>query len=270
MTRAGQVEQRSLLEYALNKMELRVIIIEDEKHGQEALQELLKTYCPEVKVLSVADTVELAKEQIIEHKPDVVFLDIELQSGTGFDILEALESIDFSIIFTTAFEAYALRAIKFSSLDYLLKPINPEELKAAVGKAHHKKNRDIYEQQIGVLIRNLKHQPVPDKICLSTSQGLEFVNVDDIIYCEAQGAYTNFILKYNRTLMVSKNIKEYEKLLGEHLFMRVHNNALINLKEVKKYVKSQGGYIVMSNGASVGVSRRRKDQFLNAIDLLLK
>ena len=197
------------------------------------------------------------------------FLDIELQSGTDFDLLEQAGEISFEVIFTTAFEQYAIKAVKFSSLDYLLKPIDVEELQSAVKKLHQNGTTRDYKQQIKTLIENLKQQPKLNKICLSPALGFEFINVSEIIYCHANGSYTSFVLKNGSNFIVSKHLKEYENLLTEQLFMRVHNSFLINLKEVKKFIKADGGYIIMSNNDSVSISRGKKDGFLTAMQLLV-
>jgi len=241
---------------------LRAIIVEDEKHSRETLKSLLEEYCEGVEVIGMAENVAHAVEKIEAHKPDLVFLDIELQTGTGFDVLKQLSHVDFEVIFTTAFEHYAIKAIKFSSIDYLLKPIDMDELQAAIDKARIKKDKDQYKSQLELLLKNLNN-PTGDKkkICLATADGIEFINVDTIIYCEANGSYTNFYLEPAMKLMVSKNLKEYEQLLNDQNFLRVHNSFLINLSKVKKFVKSEGGYIVMNNDAQVSISQGRRDEF---------
>ncbi|WP_435624436.1 LytR/AlgR family response regulator transcription factor [Flagellimonas sp.] len=170
---------------------------------------------------------------------------------------------DFEVIFTTAFEKYAIKAIKFSSLDYLLKPIDLEELKAAVDKARGRMDTSVYRQQIETLMQNLgQGRRKQEKICLATTAGMEFILIKDVIFCKADGSYTSFTLKDGSSLLVSKHLKEYENLLSDHQFMRVHNSYLINLKEVKKYIKSDGGYIIMSNDMHVSISPRKKEDLL--------
>lgn len=247
-------------------MKLKAIIVDDEKHSRETLKNLVEEFCEDVEVLSTASTIDEAVTQITNQQPDIVFLDIELQTGTGFDILNRLKGINFEVIFTTAFEQYAIKAVKFSSLDYLLKPIDLEELQKAVEKARKIKDQVVYNQQLEVLLFNLKQkQPNLNKICLSTAEGFEFISVDEILYCKAEGSYTTFKLKNNNNFLVSKHLKEYETLLADQQFMRVHNSFLINLKEVKKYIKSDGGYILMNNGDSISVSRNKKDIFFEAM-----
>lgn len=244
-------------------MSLRSIIVEDEKHSRETLKSLLEEFCMGIEVIEMASSVEEAVKKITIERPDVIFLDIELQTGTGFDVLGQVAHLNFEVIFTTAFEQYAIKAVKFSSLDYLLKPIDLEELQKAVEKAKTKKNQEVYKKQLETLMLNLKQQkPQLNKICLATSEGFEFINVNDIIYCKAEGSYTTFILKNTEKLLVSKHLKAYEDLLLEQDFMRVHNSYLINLKEVKKYIKADGGYIIMNNNDSVSISRAKKDDFV--------
>ena len=251
-------------------MSLKAIIVDDEKHSRESLKSLIHEFCVNIKVIGMAASVTEAIELIKTKQPDVVFLDIELQTGTGFDVLNQVSHLNFEVIFTTAFEQYAIKAVKFSSLDYLLKPIDLEELQLAVEKAQTKKNQIVYKKQLETLMLNLKQQkPKLNKICLATSDGFEFIEVNDILYCKAEGSYTAFILKNSEKLLVSKHLKEYENLLHEQDFMRVHNSFLINLKEVKKYIKSDGGYIIMNNGDTVSISRSKKEDFIHVMSALM-
>lgn len=245
-------------------MKIKAIIVDDEKHSRETLKNLLENFCKDVDVIAMVGNINDAVVHIPALQPDVVFLDIELQSGTGFDILSQLHDINFEVIFTTAFDQYAIKAVKFSSLDYLLKPIDLEELQQAIEKVKLVKNKQAYNNQLKNLLINIK-QPNLLRICLSTIEGFEFVNTTDILYCEAEGSYTKFVLNTNRKLLVSKHLKEYENLLIESQFLRVHNSYLINLKEVKKYVKTEGGYIVMSNNDIVSISRNKRELFLQAM-----
>ncbi len=249
-------------------MNLKAIIVEDETHSRETLKNLLEKFCEGVEVIGLASSVKEALEVIPKRKPDVVFMDIELQSGTGFDILSQLPEINFEVIFTTAFDQYAIKAVKFSSLDYLLKPIDLEELQLAVEKVKKIKNKEAYSNQLQTLLQNIQ-QPQLSKICLATSDGFEFVNTQEILYCEAGGSYTTFKLANGKKLLVSKHLKEYENLLIDQYFMRVHNSYLINLKEVKKYVKADGGYIVMSNDDIVSISRMKKETFIEAMQKMI-
>lgn len=250
-------------------MNLRVVIVEDEKHSRETLKNLLMEFCKDVEVAGFGSTVQEAVEVIGSTSPDLVFMDIELQTGTGFDVLKQLEHLNFEVIFTTAFEHYAIKAIKFSSIDYLLKPIDIEELQHAVDTARKRKDQKERTEQLQLLIKNISHvHSDKKKICLATSTGLEFINLTDILYCEADGSYTNFYLSPDKKLTVSKNLKEYEYLLADYNFMRVHNSFLINLFEVKRFVKSEGGYILMNNDRQVSISSGKREEFLERMATL--
>jgi two-component system LytT family response regulator len=250
-------------------MILKVVIIEDEKHSRETLRSMLEEFCQDVKVIATASSVTEAVKVLSIYSPDVVFLDIELQPGLGFDVLEQIKEPSFEIIFTTAFEKYAIKAIKFSSLDYLLKPVDLDELQEAVEKARTRMDTNVYRQQIDTLMQSLSNGANrQEKICLATTAGMEFIAIEDIILCKADGSYTRFILKNKNALLVSKHLKEYENLLADQQFMRVHNSYLINLNEVKKYIKSDGGYIIMSNDMNVSISPRKKDDLIDAMKRL--
>lgn len=252
-------------------MGLKAIIVEDEKNSRESLKNLLEEFCVGIEVIGMAGSVAEAVTIISASQPDVVFMDIELQSGTGFEVLNLLPQLNFEVIFTTAFEQYAIKAVKFSSLDYLLKPIDLEELQKAVEKAKKSKNQVVYKKQLETLMLNLKQQqPKLNKICLATSDGFEFANVNEILYCKAEGSYTQFVFNDSKNILVSKHLKEFENLLLEQDFMRIHNSFLINLKEVKKYVKSDGGYIIMNNGDTVSISRSKKEDFIEIMSSLME
>ncbi|MBO0331248.1 LytR/AlgR family response regulator transcription factor [[Muricauda] lutisoli] len=250
-------------------MVLKAVIIEDEKHGREILKSMLEEFCKDVQVIALAGSVEEAVKVLSIYSPDIVFLDIELQSGVGFDVLNQIKEPSFEVIFTTAFEKYAIKAIKFSSLDYLLKPIDLDELQQAVEKARTRMDTNVYREQLDTLMESISRGNIrPEKICLATTAGMEFIAIDDIIACKANGSYTSFVLEDNNNLLVSKHLKEYENLLSEHQFMRVHNSYLINLKKVKKYIKSDGGYLIMSNDLQVNISSRKKDDLIEAMKRL--
>lgn len=245
---------------------MKAVLVEDEKHSREALRNLIDEFCKDVSVVGTAESVEDAVQIIRSTSPDIVFLDIELQTGTGFDVLTNLSDMSFDVIFTTAYEHYAIRAIKFSSLDYLLKPIDIEELQQAINKARARQNAAYQKQQLETLLVNItgKHMK---RICLATADRLEFVSISDISLCEASGSYTNVYLKGGRKIMVSKHLKEYETLLTEDQFMRVHNSFLVNLREVKQYVKSDGGYLLMNDNRQVSISPKKRDEFLARVGL---
>jgi two-component system LytT family response regulator len=184
--------------------------------------------------------------------------------GNGFDLLNALMPIDFEVIFVTAFDKYMLQALKYSALDYLLKPVNIEELKAAVQNAEQRIKKNSINQQLSILLENFKKQDSAlKKIAVPTANGFDFILIEDIVRCEAQGAYTRIYLRDSKKLLVSKPLKDYENLLPGNIFLRVHNSHLVNLNFIKKYNRGRGGYIEMDDGTTLEVATRRKDEFLN-------
>lgn len=243
---------------------IRTVVIEDEEHSRKMLMAMLHEHCREINVVGDADSVKTGLTTIAEHRPNLVFLDIELQSETSFEILEKLPEINFELVFTTAFDHYALKAIKFCAIDYLLKPIDLNELKGAVAKAEKRLNREYLNKNLEVLLNNIKSSSQNNhRIALSTLEGLLFVNVSDIIYCESSGPYTHFIFKHADKIVTSKHLKEYEDLLSGYDFFRIHKSYLVNLQEIQKYIRGDGGQLIMSNGASLSVSKQRKERFLN-------
>jgi two-component system, LytTR family, response regulator len=244
---------------------LKVLIVDDEFKCREVLKVMLQESGIEINIVGTAEDVPSALDELHKHAPDLVFLDVELEQETGFDFLKQASPINFEVVFTTAYTHYAINAIKFSAIDYLLKPINPEELMNAIQKVIEKKNASTFKNKIDVLFQNLKGPGNRQKIALPTTEGLIFVQVEDIVFCEADGAYTAIHLKSAGKIFVSKNLKEYETLLTDCDFFRVHNSFLVNLNEVKRYVKGEGGYVIMSNNLKVDVAKRKKDGFLAKI-----
>jgi two-component system, LytTR family, response regulator len=246
---------------------LKAVIVEDETRSRELLNTLVAQNCPGVSVVATAENVEQGAEAIKKHHPDLVFLDITMPDGSGFDMLERVAGQKLDIIFTTATEKFALKAIKYSAIDYLLKPIDADELKAAVQKIMDKKNNMSTVENLAQLLQNLKK---PDdtftKITLPTGNAYEIVPVKDIIRCEAEGSYTNFFLVGGKKIMVSASLKHYEDLLPEHEFIRVHHHHLINMAHVVRFLKVDGGYAVMSDGTQVEISRRKKDTFIQRLN----
>jgi two-component system LytT family response regulator len=211
---------------------IRTVVIEDEEHSRKMLLEMLQEHCQQINVVAEANSVKTGLSAIAQQMPQLVFLDIELQSETSFEILEKLPEINFELIFTTAFDHYALKAIKFCAIDYLLKPIDLNELRIAVAKADKRLNREYLNKNLEVLLNNLKSGTQNNhKIALSTLEGLLFVNVSDIIYCESNGPYTKFIFKQGDKIVTSKHLKEYEDLLNAYDFFRIHKSYLVNLQE---------------------------------------
>lgn len=244
---------------------IRSIIVDDEQKSRESLRILLQDFCEDVEICALCQNVTEGIEAIKQYQPDVVFLDIQMQRETGFDLLAKIHPITFEVIFTTAHSEYAIKAFKFSAIDYLLKPIDIDDLQKALAKVAQKQNQNI-SGRLEHLIQNLK-STTPDnyKLALPTTDGLVFVKLNDILYCEASSNYTE-IYTFNKTkYIVSRTLKQYEDLLGEHNFFRIHNSYLINLNAVKKYVRGDGGYVVLENDVSLDVSKRKKDAFLSRI-----
>ncbi len=244
---------------------MQSIIVDDELKSRESLKILLEEFCDNVEVCALCQNVEEGIEAIRKFAPDVVFLDIQMQRETGFDLLEKIKPVNFEVVFTTAYSDYAIKAFRFSAIDYLLKPIDIEDLKRAVEKVARKSNGD-FSQRLDQLIQNLKPGVSHNfKLALPTSDGLIFIRVDDILYCEASSNYTEIHTSDGKKYVVSRTLKEYEDILTDHNFFRIHNSHLINLASVKKYVRGDGGYVIMSNDVSLDVSKRKKEAFLSRI-----
>lgn len=247
---------------------IRAIIIDDEKASRDTLNGLLNRYCKNVEIIDQADGYRTGIDSINKNKPDIIFLDIQMPDGSGFQLLEQIPEINFEVIFTTAYDQYAIKAIKYSALDYLLKPILPDDLIDAVEKAEQKQSKSSTNNNIKVLLNNLSQPNEPKKIVLSTVEKMHVIDIDDIIRCESDDYYTRFFFKDTKTLLISKTLKEHEELLGDKYFMRPHKSHLINLKYVKSYSKIDGGYIIMSDGSKIPVSRRKKEKVLDILSHL--
>ena len=244
---------------------MRAVIIEDEKNGREILMKLLEMHCSEVLVCSTADSVESGMKLILEYKPDIVFLDIKLGNKNGFDILNQLDSEvhDFKLVFTTAYEEFAIEAIKNEAVDYLLKPIDAEELKAAVLKISkvYKANLKQSEKPI------LSATQLPPKVKIYNRSGFDLVDVDSILYCQSEGNYTRFYFKNKKTILTSKTLKHYQIILEEYWFIRTHKSLIINTKEVESYKNGKGGQLVMSNGEILEVGGSYKKNLMARLDV---
>lgn len=244
---------------------IRAIIIDDELHCRKTLRILLEEYCPDVQVMEQCDNGRDGVEAINRLKPDLVFLDIEMPHMNGFELLEQFPVIQFAVIFTTGYDQYAIKAFRFSALDYLLKPINHEELTKAVRKVSQPGQYPL-PQQLEILLQKLNHQQQAiHKIALPTMEGLQLVEVDSIISCVSDSNYSVLLLKSKQRLTISRTLKETEAILEEHPFLRVHNSAIVNLNEINKYIKGEGGYLIMSDGSTVDVSRSKKEALLKKL-----
>ncbi len=235
---------------------IKAILIDDIPQALELLRKDLADHCPDIEIIGEAKSVVEGAKLLRSKKPDVVFLDIELQDGSGFDILEILGDISFKIIFTTASDAHAIKAFRFSAIDYLLKPIDPEELKEAVNKL--KQNIPNSKERIDLLLDNVKNRKGLKKLALHTLDKIQVAEIAEIVRCESSGNYTTFYFTDGKNLLVTKTLKEFDKMLKEHQFVRVHQSHLINANHIREYVKSEGGYLVMKDGTHVPVSIRKK------------
>ena len=245
---------------------LKTLIIEDEEKSRDVLLKIIEKNCPELVITGMASNVAEGVEKIKSLQPDLVFLDITMPDGSGFDVLEQVQGYKFDLIFATASNHHAVRAFKYSACDYLLKPIDAEELKAAVERIMQRKSQVPDMQNLNFLIQQLKRADDNyQKITLPTGNAYEIINLKDIIRCEADGSYTNFFLADKRKLMVSASLKHYEELLPENDFIRVHHHNLINMNHVLRFLKEDGGYAVMSDGSKIEISRRKKDQFMERL-----
>lgn len=245
---------------------ITAIIVDDEQKGRESLKLLINEYCPKVEILALSSNVSDAYNNIMKLNPDLVFLDIQMKDETGFDLLKKFDKVGFEVIITTAHSNYATTAIKYSAIDYLLKPIDVAELQDAVARVEEKKNTPDILQRLGNLIENVKVSSVEEyKLAIPSSDGLMFIKASDIVYCEAEGNYTTFNLKNGKKYIVSKTLKEYENILNYHQFFRIHHSYLVNLKEIVKYTRGEGGFVTMSNGINLDVSKRKKESFLERI-----
>lgn len=242
----------------------KCIIVDDEKPSVETLRHIIQNYCSDdLTIIGTAGSVDEAYLLIMEKNPDVVFLDIEMPHGSGFDLLEKFTDSSFEVIFTTGFDEYAVTAIKFSALDYLLKPINIEELREAIKKAKKRIESKNSQQNLQFLIQNLKNpRDKTNKIPLPILNGFEFVTINSIIYCESDEDYTYVYLVDSPRMAVTKSIKEFEDLLVAYDFFRIHHSYLINRSFIKKYIKGEGGTVLTDQGVELPVSRRRKTEFL--------
>jgi len=243
---------------------IKAILIDDETHCRETLSIQLKKYCSEVQLLAQCSSAAEGMDAIAQHQPDVVFLDVEMPTMNGFELLQQFSNIPFDVIFTTGYDVYAIKAIRFSAIDYLLKPIDKDELKKAVAKVSQKTDHAL-NQQLDVLLEKLgnKH-PLLQKIALPTLDGFELVSLENILHCEADSNYTQVVLKHTKKILVSRTLKEIEELLEGHAFLRIHHSHLVNLNEIVRYIRGEGGYVVMSDNSSIAVSRSRKDALLKA------
>jgi two-component system LytT family response regulator len=244
---------------------IKAIIVDDEPYCCETLEIMIGNFCRIISVEAICHSGAEALEALDKFSPQLVFLDIEMPYMNGFEFLEKVHFINFGLIFTTSYDQYAIKAIRFSALDYLLKPIDREELIQAVAKVSRSLQSPT-ELQLELLFQkfNMPKNPIK-KIALPTMEGLQMIEIDSIISCSSDSNYTNFYLKNNKKLTASRTMKDVEELLSDYSFLRVHNSFLVNLNEIQKYLKGEGGYLVMSDGTNIDVSRSRKEMLLQKL-----
>lgn len=248
---------------------IKAIIVDDELGARESLSKMLEKNCKQIEVVAKVDSMLAAFEAITNKEPDLVFLDIEMPNGNAFDLLEKFKNINFNIIFTTAYDHYAIKAIKFSAVDYILKPIDPEELVTAVKRFEDQIGKQTtLDKQFKTLLSNVRPENKLKKVGIPDGDGLIFINLSDIIRCDSDGNYTFFILTSGKKIIASRTLGEYEQMFADDNFFRIHRSHLINLEHVKKYIKGEGGYVVMTDNSQVEVSRRNKTDFLEKLSRL--
>jgi len=240
---------------------MKVVIVDDEKDAVNSLELMLNEFCPNTTIVGKAFSVIDAIKEIQNKKPELVFLDIEMPHGTGFDILESIPDRKFAVIFTTAHNDYAIKAIKASALDYLLKPVDIEELQGAIKKAEEQIRKSIFPALNKEILVSQNAPALYKKIAIQSSNSTEFVNIDEIIRLEAEGSYSNIFLINNKKIIASKNLKEFQNILPQNIFYRAHNSHLINLMQVKRFLRNEG-MVEMNDGSSITLSRRNRDEFI--------
>ena len=242
---------------------MKAVIIDDEKDSRDILANYVKKYCPDVTVAGFGESVETGLRAIQEHKPEIVFLDIEMPYGNGFDLLERAKELTFETIFVTAFDHYAIQALNQSAAYYLLKPIDIEELIKAVDKIKAEQSTENYTQHSRVLLDNIR-SPQQQKLMLPTMEGFEIVNITSIMYCEAVDNFTRFHFENEKPLLICRTLKFFEDLLNEYKFLRIHRSYLINPGFVIRYSKGKGGYVTLKNNKELEVSPNKKKEFLES------
>ena len=240
---------------------IKAVIIEDEENSRNALKNIVTEFCEGVKVLDMAETVEDGVKAIIKHEPDLVFLDIELPNGSGFELFKFFPAGHFEVIFTTAYDQYAVQAFKMSAIDYLLKPINIEELRTAVGKVKDKKQTHYLKEKIETLRSNLNN--TFHKLALPSSDGFIFVELNNIIRCEAKGNYTMFHFIDRKSHLISRTLGHYEEILKDSNFFRINRGDLVNLNHIQKYTRQKRPVILLNDGTTLTISDGRKNDFLD-------
>jgi two-component system, LytTR family, response regulator len=246
---------------------MKAILVDDEPDGIRTLKKLLELHCPDVEIAATCSNVNIAKQKLEEIQPELVFLDVRMPGKSGLDMLAEIAVKNFEVIFVTAHNEYMLQALQFSAVDYLMKPVDEDRLVAAVERVKKRLHQERNSEQAEILLHNINKSgsPLEMRLCLPTLKGFTIVKLEDIIYCEAQRSYTIFRLANNKSIMISKPLFDYDRLLADTIFLRIHKSFLINLLHVKEYVRGEGGTVVMSNAMEIEVSRRKKELFLTKV-----
>lgn len=246
---------------------MKVLVIDNEPAVLQALVQLIEAFCTDISVLETANSVKTGVEKIKSFQPDILFLDVELDDGTGFDILNQISTPNFQLIFITAHDKYAIKAFQFSALDYLLKPFDPDLLQKSIHRAIQNIRNNDLQLQLQVLMQQLSFKKETDKkIVLKDSTSTYFIKVEDILFCEAEGTYTKFHIHRGEPILISKNLKEYETLLEPLGFIRTHHSYLVNTERIKMYEKKEGGYLVLDSNQLIPISQRKKDFVLKLLE----
>jgi two-component system LytT family response regulator len=245
-------------------MNIKTILIDDEKNSLVILQKLLEKNTPDIEVIATAQSVSEGIKTINEQKPDLIFLDISMPDGDGFEILQKVDYKNFKVIFTTAYDQYAIRAFEVAAIHYILKPVKPEDLKEAIARYKADTNSDFIEK-MKIFSEAIKEQEA-SRLILPTSSGMHIIDIEEIIRCESSNNYTTFFLTDGQKIVVSKPIQLYEQLLSQSHFCRIHNKHIVNLKFIKKYIKGRGGFVLLNDGSHVDVSDGRKKEFIEKLN----
>lgn len=244
---------------------IHAVIIDDEQKCIDTLAILIRMHCPEIIADATCNSGTDGIKAINEFKPDVVFLDIEMPKMNGFEMLEQFEKIPFQVVFTTAYNQFAIKAFKYSALNYLLKPIDPDDLKVTVSRIKERKGMP-FKEQFDILLQSIQSNNKPQRIALSTGDGMVFVNTTNIMYCQSESNYTHVRLVDGEKYLLAKSLKEFEDTLPAESFFRIHNSYLVNLNEIKKFVRGDGGYVIMNDNTQITIARARREEFFALFD----
>jgi len=241
---------------------IRCVIVDDELHCVETLKYDLKKHCPEIDVIAEARSGEQAVNLITGHDPDLVLLDVEMPDMSGFDVLQRLFPVSFDVVFVTAYDQYAIRAFRYAAVDYLLKPVDKVQLREAIDRVIKRRQGQSNPAVLETLVHNLKQGLKPARMAIPTSRGLDFINTDEIVFCQSESNYTHIHLVDGAKYTITKTLKDLEHLLDPDEFLRVHQSYLIHLAFVEKYIRDDGGYIVMASNLKIPIAKRRKEELM--------